>query len=185
MGSSNHVTMNTLPLRPLPSETCEKSRVHHRLRSEGFVDEEMVAGVIARGAYERAYVQPEGMVLSSNEDDYAGWSLPVPSPFRGMQEIQASPPAPVRRPAPPVAEFSEPGIETPYAGGHRWWLFGASGALTCSVLALTLLSLAQRTEFRELAEGYVPSPIKAEVTVIPAKEPAIQPSLTKAQTDFR
>jgi len=172
--------MDTLPLLPLPVENREKAGVHRRFRSEGFVDEALVSGVIARGAYERVFVKPEGMVLSSSEDDYAGWALPVPSPFRGMRETQAA--APVTPPAPAP---SEAGIETPYAGGHRWWLFGACGAITCGILALTLLSLAQREEIRGIAAGYLPVQAKPEAPASPPAESSAAPALTGTQPGFR
>lgn len=177
--------MQTLSLSPLPFDNSEESRSHRLLRSEGFVDEEVVSGFIARGLYERAFAQPEGMVLSSSEDDYAGWALPVPSPFRGMREPQPAAPAPWRRPSPPVPAYFEDGIQTAYAGGHRWWLFGVSGAMACGLLALTLLSLAQRAEVQEIASGYVPVPIEAELPTAIVAEPALQPALTKAQPAFR
>lgn len=178
--------MQTLSLSPLPFDNSEESRSYRLLRSEGFVDEEVVSGFIARGLYERAFAQPEDMVLSSSEDDYAGWALPVPSPFRGMRdEPQPAAPAPWRRPSPPVPAYSEDGIEAAYVGGHRWWLFGVSGAMACGLLALTLLSLAQRAEVQEIAAGYVPVPIQAEVPAEIAAEPVLQPALTKAQSDFR
>lgn len=176
--------MNALPLSPLPFENSEESRSHRRLRREGFVDEAVVSGVIARGLYERAFVKPEGMVLSSSEEDFAGWALPVPSPFRGMVEAQATASTPVKRPAPPVPDFSEPGIEIAYAGGHRWWLFAATGAMTCGLLALTLLSFTQRLEVQEITAGYVPVPIEAEVPTAIVAEPALQSALTKTQPDF-
>jgi hypothetical protein len=177
--------MQPLSLSPLPFDNSEESRSHRRLRSEGFVDEALVSGLIERGFYERVYAEPEGMVLSSSEEDYAGWALPVPSPFRGMREVQETAPAPTRRPSPPLPSFSEDGIETAYAGGHRWWLFGVSGAMACGLLALTLLSLAHRVDVDEIVAGYVPVPIEAEVPAAVAAEPALQPALTKAQPDFR
>jgi hypothetical protein len=177
--------MDNLTLRPLPSETRTENRLHLRLSDEGFVDEALVSGVISRGAYERVFVQPEGMVLSSSEDDFAGWALPVASPFRGMRETQAPADAPVRLPAPPVSPHSENGIEIPYAGGHRWWLFGACGALTCGLLSLTLLSLAQRSEVHGIAADFMPVPIHTEAPAPPAAESAAQPALTKALPDFR
>lgn len=177
--------MQTLSLSPLPYDNSEESRSHRRLRSEGFVDEDLVSGLIARGLYERAFAQPEGMVLSSSEDDYAGWALPVPSPFRGLREVEAAAPAPMRHPSPPVPTHFEDGIETAYVGGHRWWLFGVSGAMACGLLALTLLSLAQRVGIEEITAGYVPVPIEADVPTAIVAEPTQQPALTKAQYDFR
>jgi hypothetical protein len=178
--------MQTLSLSPLPFDNSEESRSHRRLCGEGFVDEDLVSGLIARGLYERVFAEQEGMVLSSSEDDYAGWALPVPSPFRGMRdEPEPAAPAPWRRPSPPVPAYSEDGVETAYVGGHRWWLFGVSGAMACGLLALTLLSLAQRADIQEIAAGYVPVPIEAEVPAAIAAEPALQPALTRAQPDFR
>jgi hypothetical protein len=177
--------MDTLALRPLPTETKGENRIHLRLRDEGFVDESLISGVIARGVYERVFVEPEGMVLSSSEDDFAGWALPVPSPFRGMRETEAPASAPARLPAPPVPAVSETGIAAPYAGGHRWWLFGAGGAMTCGLLSLTLLSLAQRSEVRGIAVGFMPEPIQAEAPASPTAEPAAEPALTRALPDFR
>lgn len=179
--------MDTLPLSPLPSETRDESRHHRRIGSGGFVDEAVVSGVIARGAYERVFVKHEDMVLSSSEEDYAGWALPVASPFREMTEVLPPEQAPARLPAPPqlAAAFSEPGIEKPYVGGHRWWLFGMGGALTCGILTLTLLSLAQRNSIEGITAGFMPAPKKVEEPRVTASEPRIQPALTRVGTAGR
>ena len=177
--------MQALSLNPLPFHYSEESHSHRNLRMEGFVDEEVVTGLIERGVYERAFAQPEGMVLSSSEDDYAGWALPEPSPFRGMEETHAPAPAPVRRLTPPDLTYSEEGIESTYAGGHRWRLFGVSGAMIFTLLALILLSLAHRVKVQEIATGNVPVPIEAEVPKAITAEPAPQPTLNKTQSDSR
>jgi hypothetical protein len=57
--------------------------------------------------------------------------------------------------------------------------------MTCGILALTLLSLAQRVEVAEITAGYAPFAQPAEAPRIDAREPVIQPTLTRAQTDFR
>ncbi len=180
--------MQTLPLSPLPFDDREESRSHRLLRSDGFLDEKVVSGLIAHGLYERTYAQPEEMTLSSSEDDYAGWALPIPSPFRGICEPQPTAPtapAPWRRPSPPEQTYLESGIETTYSGGHRWWLFGVSGAIASALLALTLLSLAKRAEVRETTSGNVFTIIKAEAPSLTTDEPVIPPSLTRSQPDFR
>jgi hypothetical protein len=181
--------MDTLSLSPLPSGACKDSRKIRHIHSQGFVDEAVVSGVIARGAYERIYVKPEDMALSSSEHDYAGWALPVASPFREMQDIQVPAAVAARLPAPPtLAEEGispEPGIEKPYAGGHRWWLFAVSGAMTCGILALTLLSLAQRMEVSEITADLMPRAQRLEVPGLEAREPAIQPTLTNTRTGLR
>lgn len=69
--------MTPLPLTPLPCEISEMSHSFRRIESEGFVDEQVVAMIIARGAHDRAYREREGMALSSSGEDYAGWALPV------------------------------------------------------------------------------------------------------------
>lgn len=180
--------METLPLTPLPLETSEDAKGYRRIQNEGFLDEAVVRAVVDRGAYERVFVKPEEMVLSSSEDDFAGWALPVASPFRGLMELenQASVAAPARQPAPPVLDerFPEPGLAEPHTGGHRWWLFGLSGAMTCAILSLTLVSLAQRNHLREVVDGYVPAPPASSVPAGIAEKPkASQPALTSVIKD--
>ena len=174
--------METLPLAPLPPQNLEKTRSREYCGSESFVDEAVVLGVIAKGAYDRVYAKPEDMVLASSEDDFAGWALPVASPFRkmasksnGLQEREVRLPAP---PTPRADAAAEAGISDPYSGGHRWWMAGVSGAMVCGILSLTLLSLAQRTNIANIANGYMPTPIFVEdpgavVEETPAEAPAL------------
>jgi hypothetical protein len=171
--------MNTLPLAPLPSETSKERRTHRHAGGEGFVDEQVVSSVIARGAYERIHVQPEGMVLSTSGDDYAGWVLPVVSPFRVMTKEPSASPTASRLPgSPTLRRDTEPGIDEAYQGGHRWWLFGMSGAMTCSIMALTIFSLAQRHDMTRMP----PSPISAaesqKAPAVAEKKTVHQPALT-------
>ncbi|MEP2776964.1 MAG: hypothetical protein ABJQ29_12275 [Luteolibacter sp.] len=175
--------MEILPLAPLPSENHEKKRSREYCGSGCFIDEAAVLGVIARGTYDRVYVKPEDMVLASSEDDYAGWALPVASPFRQMieQPVERQERS-TRLPAPPAPQRDaglEAGISEPYRGGHRWWMFGVSGAMACGILSLTLLSLAQRSSLREIAEGYMPTPrVAQEGGEMVQKQPAEAPALT-------
>lgn len=167
--------MDNLTLTPLPSENSEDARGYRRVFSEGFVDESVVLSVIAKGPYERVYVKPEDMVLSSSEDDYAGWALPVPSPFRALLDVtNPEPVAEAKLPAPPsldgIRNFSEPGLDNPHRGNHRWWLFAMSGAMTCGILSLTLLSLAQRSSLRVAMEGHNPSAREAQAVKVVVKE---------------
>ncbi len=83
--------MQALSLSPLPFHYSEESRSHRNLRMEGFVDQEVVSGLIERGVYERAFAQPESMVLSSSEDDYAGWALSEPIEAKVPKAIAAEP----------------------------------------------------------------------------------------------
>ncbi|MFD2255364.1 hypothetical protein ACFSSA_01630 [Luteolibacter algae] len=151
--------MEILSLNPLPSEKSASAKGYQRIESQGFVDDDVVLSVIAKSAYTRAYPKPEEMALSSCEDDFAGWSLPVASPFREMLDIKANSENPEPRlPGAPTIDFPnrETGLDHPHSGSHRWWLFGISGALTCGILSLTLLNLAQRTGSQDKITTYVP-----------------------------
>lgn len=179
--------MDTLPLTPLPSEKTENARSHRRAFNEGFVDESVVLSVIAKGAYERVFVKSEDMVLSSSEDDYAGWSLPVPSPFRSLLDVpNPEPPTEPKLPAAPsldgIRKFSEPGIAEPHRGTHRWWLFAASGAMTCGILSLTLLSLAQRSSLRDTMAGYMTPPRQAPIQEVATREEKVAPPVVRVET---
>jgi hypothetical protein len=183
--------MEILPLAPLPIDDSAAARGYRRVQNEGFVDEAVVLSMIARGAYERVYVQPEEMVLSSSEEDYAGWALPVASPFRSMmhwEKTMAAAAAPVKVPAAPsldgIRKLAEPGLAEPYRGTHRWWLFGATGALSCGLLSLTLLSLALRLEVERPTAAPTPVSPKAEVeSLLPTHE--IQTALTSILSSAR
>lgn len=177
--------MHTLPLAPLPRETNDENNGVRRFESEGFIDEQALSRVIARGAYDRTGLQPAGMALSASGDDYAGWMLPVKSPFRGMTGVQKAA-APQKLPLPPTMhKGSEPGIDPAYQGGHRWWLFGMTGALTCGIMALTLFSLAPRHDYHLFAGGLIPVPRQAEAPRPTGKDPLIQPALTTALPEAR
>ncbi len=171
--------MDTLPLPPLPSETRDKSRNFNRIDNQGFIDEQVVSEVIARGSYDRTYVKPEGMVLSSSGDDYAGWALPVAAPFRKMTDVSHISPAAGRLPgSPSLRKSPEPGIGTPYEGAHRWWLFGMSGVMTCGIMALTILSLVQPQNMEGMPLAPISATSRQEAPAIAEKKPALQPALT-------
>lgn len=170
-----------MPLSPLPCETSEESNQFRRIGSEGFIDEEAVSRVIARGAYGGTGMQHAGIALSASGDDYAGWVLPVQSPFRKMTGEHMASRVPTRLPGPPTLHTeTEAGIGTAYLGGHRWWLFGMSGAMTCGIMALTLFSLAQRHDMVGLAAPAVAAKVSQENPGAADKKPALQPSLTTA-----
>ncbi|WP_411826396.1 hypothetical protein [Luteolibacter sp. AS25] len=180
--------MDTLQLSPLPSESSDAAKGYRRLQDEGFVDESAVLAVIAKSCFERVYAKPEEMVLSSNPDDYAGWALPVESPFRQMAEITTSPVTEEIleqrvAAAPKLPEVSgtfEPGISTPHSGNHRWWLFGVSGAMCCGIFSLMLLSLAQRATISEMLAGYEAIVPRFQPTEVVMEEARIEPTLVDA-----
>lgn len=59
------------------SAETEKSQ----LRRLGFIDEALIQKMLMGDIYQRQPVQTEQMVLSSSEDDYAGWNLPANASF--------------------------------------------------------------------------------------------------------
>ncbi len=171
--------MDTLSLAPLPSETAVENRNFRQAGSEGFLDEKLVSRLIARGAYDRASTAPEGMALSSSEDDYAGWVLPVASPFRETMDSTPGALATARLPGSPrLRKDPEPGIDSAYEGGHRWWLFGMSGAMTCCIMALTIFSLAQRHGMGEMPPAPVSSAHSQATPALAVERPALSPALT-------
>ena len=173
--------METLSLAPIPSLKSIDASASSGLYEEGFVDEMIVLSVIARGPYERIYVQPEDMVLSSSEDDYAGWALPMDSPFRTLLATQAPTPLlEARLPTPPKVKeeeaLSEDGISEPHLGARRWWLVGACGAMTCGIFALTLLSLVKTTGLSGEMERTAEAPQKVttyEIVQMPKAAPLV------------
>lgn len=68
--------MDILPLPPMTAESRVTASVNRLFYSEGFVDEAVVSAMIARGVYGWVARESEGLVLSSSEDDYAGWAMP-------------------------------------------------------------------------------------------------------------
>lgn len=177
--------MDTLSLTPMPFENSAEARGYRRVRNEGFVDEAVVLAVIAQGPYERIFVKSEDMVLASNENDFAGWALPVASPFRDFLDIETPAPAAaeIKLPGTPsldgMRKFYEPGLSEPHQGKHRWWLIGLSGALTCSILSLTLLNLVQHSGIEAPTADYTSPQRKIETVKIVSKEREVAPALVK------
>lgn len=170
--------MDTLPFAPLPRETSEKSSEFRRIDREGFIDEQAVAQVIARGAYERTRVMPAGVSLSACCDDYAGWMLPVKTPPKMTTS------SPQRLPLPPtLRKGAEPGIGPASQDGHRWWLFGMAGAVTCGIIAFTLPKLAPRHGLagREIA----PAADGGKAPAASVEKPVSAPSLTSVRPGER
>lgn len=175
--------MDKLALRPMPSDDTADFAGYRRFQAQGFVDEAVVLSVIGKGVYERTYVKPEEMVLSSNEHDFAGWALPVASPFRQLLDIQAAPLPMAKSAAPPCLQSPntdyEKGLDEPHRGSHRWWLFGLAGAMTSGLLSLTLLSLAGRTSLEAEMVDYIPIYHPAEPVHAALQEPSISPELSR------
>lgn len=179
--------MESLPLTPLPSEESHDAKDYRRVQNEGFVDESVVLSVIAKGPYERVFVKPEDMVLSSSTDDFAGWALPIASPFRDFLDVKN--PSPTAAPRVPAElqvacnhDSAELGLAEPHRGSHRWWLLGLSSAVACGILSLTLLNLAHRTILDEsMINGYTlsGSPANTPEPIAKAQPERAEPALVK------
>lgn len=181
--------MEILSLNPLPATERSRTPSYRQTGDCGFVDEKVVLGVIARGAYLRTLPDRSIEGLFRNEDDFAGMILPVDSPFREIARGEAGVEAPLRTPSPPAPlrslHSSEPGLDEPYQGAPRWWMFGLSGALTCGVLSLMVLNLAQRETLREIAAGYIPSQHPAVTAGAEPVQAPEAPALTAAESRRR
>lgn len=132
---------------PLPRDG--QREVSRYGRGEDFVDDEVVRKVLARVEVERVYVRAEDMVLSSSEDDYAGWALPVASPFRSRgEDLDRMVRETLADEVLPEVVDVEVGFEevqtAAHAGGQRWWLFGVAGATTSVIFSLVLFSFVGR-----------------------------------------
>lgn len=142
---------------------------------QGFVEEAVIDRILASmptatrlQAVRCAPVQ-EDMVLSSGEDDYAGWHGGI-CPRMAAQPAFSVPlslgkttrPSQPRRADPP--EIVELGLEPSYRSGHRWWLASIAGAVVSLVFATLLLSISMG--HRDLQSDYV------LLKVLPAQAPA-------------
>ena len=138
----NPTSPYALPLAPLPATRFENSGEERAVIPDGFVDDEVIALLISASPAPRITSSHSDLVLSSDENDFAGWSVPSRSPFRVIaerQELQAQ----TREAAP---EVSEPGLGLPHRGGHRWWIAAATGVSSALILSFLFSSLASRTE---------------------------------------
>jgi len=130
------------------------------LRLEGFVDEGVVRSMVSNGAYQRSTGGAEELVLSSTEDDFAGWNLPAVSSFRGPEYVEPLPESKTSaaflkqaNPLRPVPE-SEKTVLSEAKRGFFWWL-GFSGALACTAASLAALGLVQFGDYHK----DVPTPL--------------------------
>ena len=128
--------MNSLSVSPLPSARINDNTEIHRFEMDGFIDDDVVIAMTQQPRYPRTSPLPQDLVLSADEQDFAGWQLPsqpivVPSTPAGTET----------RPCPPSLES---GIGNPHQGGHRWWLAGLAGALSTLIVSALLINLASR-----------------------------------------
>ncbi len=131
--------MNSTRTHARPPATRESTA--RWLEREGFVDEEVVANIIAAPHSRRASGQPDDLALAADDMDFAGWNLPA-FVRTGPPEILAEPTAPVagRLPAPPVPPWRR---EAPVpAAGRRWWLAALAGVIATLLVSAVVVALA-------------------------------------------
>lgn len=138
-----------LQLAPLPGVCTDDQRTPAALIPDGFVDDEVIASIIALPETYRSNSHSSDLILSSDENDFAGWSVPRPSPFRAIAEKQELSLARTES----TVDEAEPGIGQPHRGGqHRWWIAAAAGASSAMILSLLFLTLGNESAAkRELA----------------------------------
>jgi hypothetical protein len=142
--------MNKLKLSMLPSLRYDEVTGRPVKEPEDFVDDEVVLSLVAGTPMARPTIPRSDLALSSDDSDFAGWSIPTPLPRRQpVLPLDALDPQ-VRRPALPVIE--EPGLGEPHRGSHRWWIAGLAGALSTMLFSLLLLTLSSR--FTGDSEGF-------------------------------
>lgn len=129
-----------MQLAPLPAACTDEHRTSAVPIPDGFVDEEVIASIIALPETYRSSSTPSDLILSSDENDFAGWSVPRPSPFRAIAERQEFSSAR----ADTVTEEIEPGIGQPHRGQHRWWMAAAAGISSAMILSLLFVTLGNQ-----------------------------------------
>lgn len=129
-----------LHVAPFPAARFETNAEPRVQLPDGFVDDDVIASLIAPPQHSRLSSAPSDLVLSSDENDFAGWSVKSTSPFRVIAERQDFIVART------FSEFSDPGIGEPHRGGHRWWIAAVTSAASALLLSLLFTGLADRSE---------------------------------------
>lgn len=131
-----------LQLAPIPSVRSENPAEPAGPQLEDFVDAEVIASIIAMPpSSSRIASSPSDLALSSDENDFAGWSIRGSSPFRVIAEKHEL------QHARSFTAVAEPGLGEPHRGNHRWWIAAASGGASALVLSLLFANLVDRGAF--------------------------------------
>ena len=133
-------TVFPMQLAPLPAVCTDDQRTSPATIPNGFVDDEVIASIIAMPESYRSASSSSDLILSSDENDFAGWSVPRPSPFRAIAERQE---LSIARQEEIPAE-AEPGLGQPHRGQHRWWIAAAAGVSSAMILSLLFLSIGNQ-----------------------------------------
>lgn len=130
-----------MQLAPLPAVCTDEQRTAPAPIPDGFVDDEVIASIIALPETYRGHSSPSDLILSSDENDFAGWSVPRPSPFRVIAERQELSQARTES----IDAEMESGIGQPHRGQHRWWIAAAAGVSGAMILSLLFLNLGDQS----------------------------------------
>lgn len=159
--------MNKLKLSMLPSLRYDEVTGRPVKEPEDFVDDQVVLSLVAGTQVQRPIIPRSDLALSSDDTDFAGWSIPNPHPrLQTAAPLDALNPQP-RRPALPVLE--EPGLGEPHRGNHRWWIAGLAGALSTMLFSLLLLTLSSR--FTGDTEGFSWIKVPEKTKPLPVENP--------------
>ena len=163
--------MIPMQLSPLPIFRSPDAAANGRTESLDFVDDAEILRLITGPVSERAPALASHECLTAEDVDFAGWHTPgaTPSPFTPAPQPPVS-----ARPTPPT--LTEPGLDLPHTGGHRWWIGGLAGALSTFILAALILTQSHRADLE--AENSRPTGItaaeRAPILPPPAQEtPAV------------
>ena len=146
--------MNPLPLKPLPAARLDEDSASWRMEREGFVDESVVAKLVAMPRNVRIQASQDDLALAADDLDFAGWqiaSMPAPttvpdtspSAFCGTEEMPSMRAIIARRATPP--QVAESSIVNRHLSRNRWWLAGLAGAFSTLVFSILLFVLSFRT----------------------------------------
>lgn len=130
-----------LHVAPFPAPRFESQE--HQPLPDGFVDDHVIEALLTLPlSNTRVSSVPTDLVLSSDENDFAGWSVPSHSPFRVIAEHHD-------RAAVHPTYFAEtdPGIGEPHRNGHRWWIAAVTSAASALLLSFLFTQLADRNDF--------------------------------------
>lgn len=144
-----------LQVSPLPAGRFESSQESPAPLPDGFVDDEIIASLISSPAPSRTSPPSSDLILSSDENDFAGWSVSRTSPFRVIAEKQEM------LNARPLLEESEPGIGEPHRGSHRWWIAAVTSMASALLFSLLFTSLADRPGSSDGTYSSISKPLNA------------------------
>jgi hypothetical protein len=128
-----------LQVSPLPADRFNDGQEATNRVMDGFVDDDVIASIITGPVSSRPSPRTSDLVLSSDENDFAGWAVPSVSPFRIIAEKQEM------AAAIPQHGESEPGLGQPHRGQHRWWVAAAASVASALIFSMLFAGLAYRS----------------------------------------